>query len=233
MIYITGDTHREFSRLDNYPFNENDMLIILGDSAINYYINDEDKKVKEYLNNLNIKFFCVRENHEERPSKIKGYKEVDMFDGKVYIEKEYPNLIFPKDGEVYNIDGKSVLVIGGAYSIDKFYRIFYGYQWFRDEQLSRREMNNILKKVKGKHFDVVLTHTCPFKYEPTEVFLPGLNQSRIDKSMEHFLDKVEENIDYNKWYCGHFHTKKQIDKLEFMFEDIKEFNQNIKLTKKN
>ena len=39
--------------------------------------------------------------------------------------------------------------------------------------------------------------------------------------MEHFLDKIEENIDYDKWYCGHYHIEKEIDKLEFMYESVK------------
>lgn len=59
-----------------------------------------------------------------------------MFGGKAFIEKEYPNLIFAKNGELYTIGGKSVLVIGGAYSVDKDYRITYGYRWFKDEQLT-------------------------------------------------------------------------------------------------
>ena len=149
-----------------------------------------------------------------------------MFGGKVFIEDDYPNLIFAKDGEVYNIDGKSVLVIGGAYSVDKEYRIMYGHKWFKDEQLTTKEMNNILDKVKGKHFDIVLTHTCPYKYEPIEVFMKGLDQSKVDKSTEHFLDEIEKNIDYDKWYCGHYHTEKQIDKIEFMFGRIKVFGKD-------
>ena len=124
--------------------------------------------------------------------------------------------MFAKDGEVYSIDGKSVLVIGGAYSIDKEYRLMYGYKWFKDEQLTPKEMDDILTKVKGKHFDIVLTHTTPYKYEPREVFMTGLDQTKVDKSMEHFLDKIEDTIDYDKWYCGHYHTEKQIDKVEFM-----------------
>ena len=40
--------------------------------------------------------------------------------------------------------------------------------------------------------------------------------------MEHFLDKVEESISYNKWYCGHYHIEKKIDKLQFMFGKIHE-----------
>ena len=58
------------------------------------------------------------------------------------------------------------------------------------------------------------------------MFMKGLDQSKVDKSMEIFLDKIEENIDYDKWYCGHFHTEKQIDKLEFMFGRIKLFNKD-------
>ena len=30
--------------------------------------------------------------------------------------------------------------------------------------------------------DVVFSHTCPLKYEPVEVFLPGIDQSTVDKS---------------------------------------------------
>ena len=226
MIYITGDTHRDFSRIYKLEKDIDNMLIVLGDVGINYYLNEEDKNYKEYLKKLKLKLFCVRGNHEERPENISTYKAVEMFGGKVFIEEEYPNLIFAKDGETYNIDGKKILVIGGAYSVDKQYRLLHGYKWFKDEQLTKKEMDTILDKVKGKHFDIVLTHTCPYKYEPREVFMQGLDQSKVDKSMEHFLDKVEENINYDKWYCGHYHTEKQVDKLEFMFGRIKIFNKD-------
>lgn len=226
MIYITGDTHRNFSRLYGLEVSSDDMLIILGDSGINYCLNEEELKYKDYLTKFKIKLFCIRGNHEERSENINTYKEVDMFGGKVFVEEDFPNLIFAKDGEVYDIDGKSIFVIGGAYSVDKNYRIMYDYKWFKDEQLTTKEMNDILAKVKGKHFDIVLTHTCPYKYEPREVFMSGIDQSKVDKSMEHFLDEIEENIDYDKWYCGHYHTEKQVDKLEFMFGRIKVFNKN-------
>lgn len=226
MIYITGDIHRDFSRIYKLEKDTDNMLIVLGDVGINYYLNEEDKNYKEYLKKLKLKLFCVRGNHEERPGNISTYKEVEMFGGKVFIEEEYPNLIFAKDGEIYNIDGKKILVIGGAYSVDKQYRLLHGYKWFKDEQLTKKEMDTILEKVKGKHFDIVLTHTCPYKYEPREVFMQGLDQSKVDKSMEHFLDKIEENINYDKWYCGHYHTEKQVDKLEFMFGRIKIFNKD-------
>lgn len=188
MIYITGDTHREFYRL--HDIEKNNMLIILGDAGINYYLDERDKMLKKQLNSYNIKLFCVHGNHEERPENISTYKEVDMFGGKVFIEEEYPNLIFAKNGELYDIDNKKALVIGGVYSVDKNYRIIYGHPWFKDEQLSKEEMDNILNKYKGQHIDIVLSHTCPLKYEPIEVFIKGIAQSAVDKSMEKFLIKL-------------------------------------------
>ncbi len=221
MVYITGDTHRDFVKFKYFYLYKEDLVIILGDACINYYLDNRDKALKDSLKGLNTNFFLVRGNHEERPQNISSYHEVEMFGGKVYIEDEYPNLIFAKDGEVYNIDGKSVLVIGGAYSIDKSYRLFNQLEWFPEEQLDDEEMSEIFDKVKGQHFDIVLTHTCPYKYEPRETFIDGIDQRLIDKRTEMFLDSIEENITYDKWYCGHFHTEKKLGNIEFLYENIK------------
>lgn len=74
-----------------------------------------------------------------------------------------------------------------------------------------------------KKVDIVLTHTCPYKYIPREMFLSGIDQSTVDNSTEEFLDKVEEKLKYKTWYCGHYHTDKVIDSIGFMFHDIIEF----------
>ncbi len=221
MIYITGDTHRDFSRFDGMEFHDDDMVIILGDAGINYFLNDRDKWLKMSLSKHKVRFFLIRGNHEERPSNIDSYEEIEMFGGKVFVEPMFPYLIFAKDGETYEIDGKKVLVIGGAYSVDKPYRLRAGYNWFRGEQLDEYEKKAIFERVKGNHYDIVLTHTCPLKYEPREMFIQGLDQLSVDKGTEEFLSQVEESISYDKWYCGHYHTEKEIDKLEFMFEGIK------------
>ncbi len=35
---------------------------------------------------------------------IETYEEVEMFGAKVYFEKEFDNLVFAKDGEIYNFN---------------------------------------------------------------------------------------------------------------------------------
>ncbi len=74
----------------------------------------------------------------------------------------------------------------------------------------------------GNTIDIVLSHTYPPKYEPTEVFLSCIDQGDVDKSTEMWLDTIEERIDYKKWYCGHYHTSKVIDKMQLMFENFRE-----------
>ena len=55
------------------------------------------------------------------------------------------------------------------------------------------------------------------------MFLDGIDQSTVDNSTEYFLDEIEQTTDYKKWYCGHYHTNKKIDKMIFMFDEIEEF----------
>ena len=51
----------------------------------------------------------------------------------------------------------------------------------------------------------------------------GIDQSKVDKSTEKWLDGIEDRLEYQKWYCGHFHTEKKIDRLEIMFENFDVF----------
>ena len=230
---ITGDKHGQYDIMDylcdTCGTTLQDVLIILGDAGINYYGDSRDNRLKDYLAKYPVTIFSIHGNHERRPSTIATYKETMWKGGIVYYEEDYPNLLFAKDGEIYDFDGKKVLVLGGAYSVDKWHRLAMGYHWFEDEQPSQEIKDYVeaqLEKV-GWKVDVVLSHTAPLKYEPTEVFLRGIDQSKVDKSTEIWLDKIEDKLDYKKWYCGHYHTEKIIDKIEFMFDMFHEFNDDV------
>ena len=150
-----------------------------------------------------------------------GYQRSEYHGGAVWVEPQFPNIVFAIDGEVYDFCGHSCLVIGGAYSVDKWYRLARGFHWWPDEQPSeeiRRKVETVLEQ-RIWQVDVVLSHTCPLKYEPREVFLKGLDQSTVDKSTEEWLGKIESRLRYQRWYCGHYHTEKRVDSLQFMFED--------------
>jgi len=36
----------------------------------------------------------------------------------------------------------------------------------------------------------------------------------VDKSTEIWLDEIEEQLDYKKWYCGHYHIESMEQKAE-------------------
>ena len=229
MIYITGDTHGSFNRVADFcrenRTTKEDILIILGDAGINFQRGYADIMKKDFLAELPITLFCIHGNHEQRPFTIPTYTEQEWHGGIVYAEKEYPSILFAKDGEIYDLDGQKAIAIGGAYSIDKMFRIVYGYGWWEDEQPSDEIKRYVEKQLEERNWkvDVVLSHTVPLKYEPTEVFLPGVDQSRVDKSTEEWLGKIEARLQYRKWYCGHYHTEKEVDRVRLMFEEIERF----------
>ena len=225
IVYLTGDTHGRFDRIEDFcqrmEVEKGNTFIILGDVGLNYFGDFRDQQKKEQLAALPCTFFCLHGNHEQRPNPLMGYQLGEYHGGKVWLEPQYPNIVFAIDGEVYDFCGHSCIVIGGAYSVDKWYRLSRGLHWWPDEQPSteiREKVEHVLEQ-RGWKVDIVLSHTCPLKYEPREVFLPGLDQSTVDKSTEIWLGELESKLHYERWYCGHYHTEKQIDKIRFMSED--------------
>lgn len=224
-VYLTGDTHGRFERIacfcrDNHTTRK-DVLSILGDAGVNYYLNGRDEKLKRYIATMPITLLCIHGNHEARPTAALGYEPVERFGGTVMAQRKYPNLLFALDGEVYGLGGRSCIAIGGAYSIDKHYRLLRGAAWWPDEQPDeeiRRRVESALAR-RGWHVDVVLSHTTPLSYEPTEAFLPFVDQSTVDTSTEQWLDEIERKLHYARWYAGHFHTAKTVDKLRIMYHD--------------
>ncbi|MBP3398345.1 MAG: metallophosphoesterase [Erysipelotrichaceae bacterium] len=210
-VFVHGDCHTEFEWLEYFcednQTTKDDLMIILGDSGINYWNSTRDYVLKEKLLKLPITLLCVHGNHEERPYNIFSYQEKEMFEGIVYVEEDFPNILFAKDGENYKIKDHRYLILGGAYSIDKQYRIIYGHRWYESEQPSQEIKNYVAKQLTkyNYEFDIVLSHTAPLKFEPVEMFLPGVDQSKVDKSTEEWLDDIENMIEYNKWYFGHYH----------------------------
>lgn len=235
MIYITGDTHGDFDRIHGFckrmSTTKEDVMVILGDVGFNYHLDHRDIQKKERANKQDITWFCIKGNHEKYAGAIQTYKEKEAFGGTVYIEEAYPNIMFAKDGEIYtfrvNNQETKVLVIGGAYSVDKHYRVTRGLNWFEDEQPSKTVKLKVEKVIKkhGHDIDYIFSHTCPLRFEPIEWFLTGINQSTVDNSTEKWLDTIYDSVDVKRWYCGHYHGQKLDKNVRFMFGNYVEFGE--------
>ena len=188
MIFFAGDIHGAVDGIAEFitkvhPTME-DIIVLLGDVGANYYNGRKDYLMKQWLNDSGTRFLCIHGNHEMRPVHVSGYIETEWCGGKGWLQPEYPNLVFAKDGEIYTMNGLQYLVIGGAYSVDKYYRLSRGWNWWPDEQPSPEIKAYVEQQIREKQFDIVLSHTCPFKYEPTEMFLGGIDQRTVDDSTE-------------------------------------------------
>ena len=228
MFYLTGDIHgniKDVLKFINWHhLTPEDTVIILGDVGLNYYGNNDhgERRKKQKLQDTGVTIFCIHGNHERRPATLPSYHETTWHGGTVYVEDDFPNLLFAKDGEIFDLDGLQAIALGGAYSVDKYYRIRMGFLWFLDEQPSeeiKQYVEVTLNELDWK-VDVVLSHTCPAKYTPVEAFLPELDQSTVDTSTEEWLDRIEDRLDYRRWYCGHWHIDKHIDNLHFLMNDF-------------
>lgn len=221
MIYFTGDTHGGYRSIikfaNRFHLLRTDVIVILGDAGYNYYGGERDAEAKLHLSHVKPTILCIHGNHEIRPTNIPTYKTREWNGGIVWYEEEYPNLLFAKDGEIYTLNGLNYLAIGGAYSVDKHLRIRRGVGWWEDEQPSDETKRYVEEQIRAHKVDVILSHTCPRKYIPTEVFLPMVDQSTVDNSTEIWLDQIEEVVNYKAWYCGHWHTDKRIDRMHFLY----------------
>lgn len=216
-FYIGGDLHGVAKSLHKFIAKmetpkANSAIILLGDVGFNYFGGTRDEDFKDDLNSEHVVLYCLRGNHEFRPSSLPNIirKYDPNVDGEILYESKYPYIrYFLDEGGIYYINDKRVLAVPGAYSVDKEYRLMRGWRWFDNEQLSYEEMDKLYNLIfRYDHFDYILSHTCPSNYEPdiSFLFMKDIDQSKIDKSTETFLNDITENFNYERLYFGHFHA---------------------------
>lgn len=155
-IYVTGDTHGAFGSLINLTrilgITKDDLLIILGDVGANITNDEGDIYRKMQLAKIPATILCIQGNHEMRPTHpgiVWEYQKCKWHGGNIWVEQDFPKILFAEDGDRYEINDHSFFVIGGAYSVDKEYRLTVGAPWFSDEQpddeIKKRVMDQLKK----------------------------------------------------------------------------------------
>ena len=215
-VLITGDCHGKVDArlaqikdtMPEYDPSET-AIIILGDVGFNYYKNKKDWKLKYQAAQFGYTLYCLRGNHEDRANNTRGTQIVydEFVHGYVFEEVDFPNIkYFADEVAEYEILGKKVLCIPGAYSVDKWYRLRNDWQWFAQEQLSEEEMIYAEKTFTGRYYDFVFSHTAPLDWEPTDLFLNCIDQSTVDKTMEIWMSEFKEKINWKVWLFAHYHA---------------------------
>jgi len=141
-----------------------------------------------------------------------------MFGGTV--GKISDSIFHLKRGEIYTIEGKTFFTFGGASSIDKLSRTV-GFSWWPEEIPSNAETRYGLDNLMKNNWDVdyILTHTCPQRI--FDLLGGEFAYKREIDYTRMFLNYVDENTEFKKWYFGHFHDEKVIDgKYRMMYDDI-------------
>ena len=234
-MFLMGDVHgspsnlkawiRQLPRLAKNGYYD---VVCLGDVGIRYGGEDwaHAKTIKNIMASYpNLIWHIMRGNHDDRyfeyACEHKDKYTIHDF-SQMAVENEFPNILYGLDeGYMRGFDLKHCLMIPGAYSVDKWYRLEQGWPWNKDEQLTQEEMDRVEKMVAEypNTISYVFSHTCPISWQDEfkdDLFLNGLDQSTVDNTMEVWLQEkilplIEKNNPDYKWYFGHYHDDRVVN----------------------
>ncbi len=212
MIRITGDTHGDLSRIifaENYkdiPLGEGDILMICGDFG---FIFDGGKLERQKLDLLEQKPYtvCFIDGNHENFELLNTYPEAEFHGGRAHRIRK--NIYHLMRGEIYELEGKSIFTMGGAYSADRYMRELNESYW-EEELPSKAEYTSALANLgnHGMSVDIILTHTAPTSAILSLGDVPHPHESELSG----FLEKLKYSVNYQQWFFGHLHTDKEFSK---------------------
>jgi Icc-related predicted phosphoesterase len=191
-IIVTGDLHNEFDQLNTLIANRIhyglEMVICCGDFG--FWPKVKWAKPMEFIKPKNVKVLWCDGNHENH-WQLKLRESDEIVKNVIYM---------PRGSHITLSDGRNVLFMGGADSIDKDARML-GIDWFPDEVISMSDMVDL----PDINIDIVISHTCP--YELTDKMLE-YNPYKIGDPSTHALQIILEKYKPKLWYFGHWHVNK-------------------------
>lgn len=251
MIYITGDCHGDFEKMNwkHFPqrveMTKDDYVIICGDFGLIWDVEPGrpyEKYVLEWLEECPFTTLFVDGNHENF-DRLNVYPIEEWHGGKVH--KINSSVIHLMRGQVYEIDGKKIFTFGGAGSHDiqdgilekddpdylrkKFeldcrgalYRINH-VSWWAEEMASAEEKAEGMRNLATHNNEVDFIIThCCAS--STQALLSG-GAFEVD-AMTRYLEEIKSICSYKRWFFGHYHANGNVtDKDILLYEDIVRVN---------
>ena len=220
MIYVTGDTHGSIniSKLNskNFPQGKNltkdDYVIVCGDFGLVWADNGEDYYWRDWLNKKPWTTLFIDGNHEnfdllyQFPVKNKWGGKTHQINDSIYHLCR---------GQVFEIDNKKILTMGGADSHDKQFKAEY-ISWWPQEMPNYMEYEDAMYNLVQNNWkvDYILTHCAPLSIHKEVI----LNYKPDVLTL--FLEQLLLEVSYKKWYCGHYHIDKDFKNISCLFNRI-------------
>ena len=216
-VAIVGDIHGNPNVLSSksWPegkdFGPDDLVIFLGDFGL-FWSNPMDKEENYWMKWLLSKPYQVAflDGNHENFDLINALPEDTKWNGKVgCYHRNEGTLYHLKRGEIYDIAGEKMLVIGGGLSIDKHLRQ-EGISWWSQEMHSKADEENTLDNLDKVNWKVdrVLTHTCPDSVIYYVIDGPPGVSEKFRDPVARFLEFIANKLDFKKWDFGHFHCNR-------------------------
>jgi len=191
-VMIVGDVHTRFAPL-NRVIDEFKPDIILQCGELGYW-----PRYSQYdfsnINNGDTKIYFADGNHDDHDAL-----------NKLTNNEVSPNIFFMKRGSTLVLpDGRKVLFMGGADSIDKHLRTV-GVDWYAEEIISQKDLDALPDPAEFQP-DIVISHTAPLAIVKKIDKITGFVPKYTDPS-EHALTIVQEMYKPKQWFLGHFHMR--------------------------
>jgi hypothetical protein len=192
---MVGDTHADWGALEVLIDMEKPELILqCGDFG--YWPRLADVPQPPDTSNWPRIHFCDG-NHEDHDALAQ--RESD---------EVLPNVVYQPRGSTLTLpDGRVVLFLGGATSIDKAARVM-GRDWFPQE-VPGYEVFEALDGV-GR-VDIVVSHTCPQEFEMSSG--RSGEDVRFRDPTRDLLSYVLDNYRPAQWFFGHWHVRRSGDAM--------------------
>lgn len=220
-LIMLGDIHGNFNYLQWYIKQhklENCTIYQVGDFGIGFTNEFNDMNtlglLNKFLKERNIQMYAIRGNHDNPK----------YFDG--HLRNYFTNLHLLADYDIIEVDGKKILGVGGAVSVDRRPRMREQLEYARngvERELHWHDEVFVLDEEKLKTIegiDIVVTHTAPDFCNPVNTHGFGYLVDQFAKDDPKLYEdlrierdlvtkmwailKEKNKIDY--WLYGHFHN---------------------------